>query len=89
MVYIVSYHPKSPRKNTALIQAVCNFEGYALLSDYSFLIRTKFSASYVRDRIKPNLRVGDELFVCKLEKSAAWTGFDAKFSQWVRNAFDE
>lgn len=88
MVYVVTYHPKLARKNPALIQTVRNFEGYALLTDYSFLVRTKWSASFVRDRIKPNLRIGDELFVCKLEKSAAWTGFDAKFSQWIKNAFD-
>jgi hypothetical protein len=88
MVYVVTYHPKLARRNAALIQTVRNFEGYALLTDYSFLVRTKWSASFVRDRIKQNLRVGDELFVCKLEKSAAWTGFDAKFSQWIKNAFD-
>ncbi len=88
MVYIVVYHPKIVRRNSTLIQTVCSFEGYALLSDFSFLVRTKWSASYVRDRVKPHLRAGDELFVCKLEKSAAWTGFDARFSQWVKNAFD-
>lgn len=88
MVYIISYHPRLPQRNLALIRTVRSFEGYALLSDYGFLVRTKWSASFVRDRIKPNLRAGDELFVCKLEKSAAWTGFDAKFSQWVKNAFE-
>ena len=88
MVYIVSYHPRLPRKNLAIIRTIRSFEGYALLSDFSFLVRTRWSSSYIRDRIKPNLREGDQLFVCKLEKSAAWTGFDVNFSQWIKNAFD-
>lgn len=88
MVYIVSYHPKMVQKNLAVLRVIRSFEGYAMLSDTSFLVRTRWSASYVRDHIKPYLRAGDELFVCKLDKSAAWTGFDVKFSQWVKNAFE-
>lgn len=88
MVFIVSYHPKLAQRNLSLIRVIRGFEGYAMLSDSSFLVRTRWSSSYVRDRIKPSMRVGDQLFVCKLEKSAAWTGFDANFSQWVKNAFE-
>lgn len=88
MVYTVIYHPRLNQKNVALVRAIQQFEGYAIIGDYSFMLRTRWSASTIRERLKPYLRPGDQLFVAKLEKSAAWTGFNANFSQWVKNAFE-
>ena len=88
MVYIVQYIKSRRIENPALVRAIRNFEGYAILDDGSFLLSTKWSASTIRERLKPYLREGDQLFVCRLEKSAAWTGFNEKFSQWVKNAFE-
>lgn len=88
MLYIVSYIPQRTIRNNALLRTVQSFDAYAMLSDTTFLIEAFVSASTVRDRIKPHLRPNDQLFVGKLDRSAAWTGFDPGFSQWIRGVSD-
>jgi len=86
MLYIVSYLPQRSVRNSALLRAVQTFDMYAMLSETTFLVSASFAASTIRDRFKPHLRMNDQLFVAKLDKTAAWTGFDQTFSHWMRSA---
>lgn len=88
MLYIVTYFPQRPTRNIALLRQVQTFDKYAMLNATTFLVGASIAASTIRDRLKPHLRVNDQLFVAKLDKTAAWTGFDSSFSQWMRSAVE-
>lgn len=54
--------------------------------DSTWLLRTEESAVQLRDRLSRHIDVGDELLVIEVTNpEAAWSGFDERASQWIRD----
>lgn len=54
--------------------------------DSTWLLRTEESAAQLRDRLSPHIDAGDELLVIDVTNpEAAWSGFDQRASQWIRD----
>jgi hypothetical protein len=55
----------------------------------SWMVQSRFSASQVRDLIKPHLGAGDKVFVSRM--SSGWAGYNMGqgFPEWLnRQSFD-
>lgn len=54
--------------------------------DSTWLLRTDESAVQVRDRLMQHVDANDELLVVDVTSpEAAWSGFDERASQWIRD----
>lgn len=52
--------------------------------DSTWIVRSEMTATAIRDALKPYIDANDELLVIKSGKEAAWTGFDERGSNWLR-----
>ena len=54
--------------------------------DSTWLVKTGKSAAEMRDHLKQHIDSNDELLVINVTgDAAAWTGFNAKGSQWLKD----
>lgn len=53
--------------------------------DSTWIVKSNLSAAQIRDILKPFIDSNDELLVTSLNGESAWTGFNEKGSQWLRD----
>jgi hypothetical protein len=53
--------------------------------DSTWIVRTEMTAVEIRNLLMPLIDSGDELLVVGLTGAGAWTGFNLKGSQWLKN----
>lgn len=69
-----------------LIDALKSYSKWWHYLDSTWLIRTSGSAVNVRDDLKKHIDSNDELLVINVTgDAAAWAGFSAKASQWMKD----
>lgn len=49
-----------------------------------WIVVTTQNASTIRDYLAATLDANDKLIVARLSNEAAWTGYDASVSQWLK-----
>ena len=85
--YLISYDLSSPGQDYAslidAIKALSKTWWHHL--DSTWIIRHPGPATEIRDALSPHIDSNDELLVVQLTGTAAWTGFDQKGSDWLKN----
>jgi hypothetical protein len=72
--------------NKALIEAIkARFTTWWHHLDSTWIVATEWSASQIRDALKPYLDKDDELLVLKYGGEAAWAGFNEKGKGWLKS----
>jgi hypothetical protein len=84
---LVSYDLNRPGQAYApLIEALKAVPLWWHYLDSTWLLRTEESAVALRNRLAGHLDEGDELLVIDVTgPEAAWTGFDERASQWIKD----
>jgi hypothetical protein len=86
--YLVGYDLNRPRGNDDypdLHKAIKGFGTWWHHLDSTWIIKTNMSAAQIRDALKKHIDSGDELLVVRLAGEGAWTGFNDKGSQWLKD----
>lgn len=84
--YDLNKEKKSRDGYAALIDAIKkNFASRWHCLDSTWIVITDKTSVQVHDLLKPHIDVDDELFVVKLTRDAAWTGFTKNCSDWLKN----
>lgn len=85
--YLVGYDLDKPGQNySALTTDLESFGTWWHHLDSTWLIQTSLSHTALRDRLKAHLDTNDELLVIDVTGDrAAWYGFSAKGSQWLKD----
>lgn len=84
---MVGYDLNSPGQNyDDLIEALKGYGSWWHHLDSTWLIKSSDSAVTIRDALSRHIDSGDELLVVKVTgATAAWRGFNAKGSQWLKD----
>ena len=83
--YIVSYDLSKPGQDyTKLYDAIKAYSWWWHYLDSTWVIVTDDSAVSIRDNLYTHMDSNDELLVAKLTGTAAWNGFEAKASDWLK-----
>lgn len=84
--YMIGYDLNKPLQNyEGLISAIKTYGTWWHHLDSTWLIVTDDTATQVRNKLKPYLDANDELLVATVSAPAAWTGFNDKGSEWLKN----
>ena len=84
-VYIVTFDLQNKSRNYLyLIDLIKEYNNYAKLGEFSFLISTTQSPVDVRTKLKQALDNGDKLFVGNITPPAAWTNMSDGVSAWIK-----
>lgn len=85
-VYVVIFDLSNKSKNYALLQNIIKeYQFYAKLGEFSYLISTIQTPVEVRTQLKHALESNDKLFIGKIIAPAAWTNMSAGVSEWIKN----
>lgn len=86
-VVCIAYDLNGPGQNySGLIRAIKALSGtWWHHLDSMWLLKTTLTCVSIRDRLRPYLDANDELLVVELGPTAAWAGFNAKGSNWLKN----
>lgn len=84
--FAVCYDLNKPGQNyTALIDAIKGLSSnWWHHLDSTWIIKTSLSVVDVRDRLSKHIDQSDELLIMTCHAPAAWTGFNAEGSQWLK-----
>jgi len=83
---LVGYDLNRPGQDyTSLFEAIKSLGAWWHHLDSTWLIKTSYSAEYVRDSLRPHLDNNDELLVTSLTGEAAWHGFSDSGGSWLYN----
>ena len=85
--YMIGYDLNKPGQDyDDLIDAIKNIgSNWWHCLDSTWIVVTDKSAVTIRDQLSPHIDRNDELLVARLTGEAAWTGFDDKCSNWLKN----
>ena len=87
--YLIGYDLNRPRGKddyTELIATIKeSFSPWWHHLDSTWIVQTEMTAAQIRDLLMPHIDRGDELLVVGLTGVGAWTGFNERGSQWLKN----
>ena len=82
--YIVAYDLDGPNRNYDCLNKKLEAYGTHWKPQGSvWIIKTEEAASTVRDKLRPCLDKGDELFVLELGEYGAWIGYNKDVDRWI------
>ncbi|MEQ1156603.1 hypothetical protein [Acinetobacter sp. BMW17] len=84
--YLIGYDlNKSGQDYSLLIEKIKEIaNGYWHHLDSTWIIKHPGTATDIRDVLAPFIDSNDELLVVKLAREAAWKGFNARGSEWIK-----
>ena len=65
------------------------YKQWAVLSSNAFIIGSSDDVTEIRNSFLPFVGVNDKLFITKIMKPAAWTGYNKHFGEWIKNAYNK
>lgn len=84
--YLIGYDLNNPGQDyEELIEAIKLYSPWWHHLDSTWIIKTDDDAKTIRDHLKAYIDKNDELLVARLSGEAAWTGFNKKGSDWLKN----
>lgn len=85
MRYIITFEYYDSNKSySAFLSEIEKTPGWANVGKYAYILDTQETSAQLRDRLKQHLYTGDKLFVCLLQRDAAWTGMSEKVTSWIK-----
>ena len=82
--YIIGYDLHEGEDYEDLIDAIKTYGTYWHHLDSTWIIVTDETAAEIRDKLKKHIKNDDELLVVKSGGVGAWTGFNDKGSNWLK-----
>lgn len=77
-------------KNIRIMNEIkTKYKQWAVLSSNAFIIGSTDDVTEIRNRFFPFIGVNDKLFITKIMKPAAWTGYDKRFGEWMKNTYNK
>lgn len=87
--YVIGYDLHRPGQDYALLfEALKSYKIYWHCLDSTWLIHTSQSAAEVRDYLVQYIDRNDSLMVARLSGEAAWQGFSAEGSAWLKQQLE-
>lgn len=84
--YIIGYDLNRPHQDyPELIHAIKQFSGWWHHLDSTWIIKSDLSAATIRDQLRQHVDANDELLVIEHQGAAAWVGFNAAGSKWLKD----
>jgi hypothetical protein len=84
--YLVCYDLNKPGQDYSdLIEAIKAYGTWWHHLDSTWIIQTNQTAQQIRDNLVAHIDSNDELLVVKSSGEGAWSGFNAKGSQWLKD----
>jgi hypothetical protein len=84
-LYVIGYDLNKPGQDYSdLFEALKSYGAWWHHLDSTWIVVTDQSAARVRDNLKQYMDKNDELLVATIGAPAAWSGFDDKGSQWLK-----
>ena len=84
--YLVGYDLNTPGQDYKdLFEAIKGLGTWWHHLDSTWIVQHNGPAKDIRDALRPCLDSNDEMLVVKLTGEGAWTGFNDKGSQWLKN----
>jgi hypothetical protein len=84
--YLIGYDLDKPGQvYKDLIDKIKSFGTWWHCLDSTWLIKSSLSAKAIRDTLNTIIDNNDKLLVARLSGEAAWTGFIADCSDWLKN----
>lgn len=71
-IVVVSWN----QSTTFVKQIIERFGDYVILFDNTFLVKTQFRSSNIRDSLKEVLTDDAQIYVCKIDRGSAWSNID-------------
>ena len=72
-------------KNIRIMNEIkTKYKQWAVLSSNAFIIGSSDDVTEIRNRFFPFIGVNDKLFITKIMKPAAWTGYSKRFGEWIK-----
>ena len=62
------------------------YKQWAVLSSNAFIIGSTNDVTEIRNHFLSLVGISDKLFITKITKPAAWSGYDNRFNKWVKNS---
>lgn len=84
--YLIGYDlNKSGQNYSLLIEKIKELaNGYWHHLDSTWIIKHPGPATSIRDALTPYIDSNDELLVVKLNREAAWKGFNSRGADWIK-----
>ena len=83
--YLIGYDLNKPSQNyDELHEAIKSLGAWWHHLDSTWIGKHDGPSTTIRDYLKPYIDSNDELLVVKLTGEAAWTGFNQRGSDWLR-----
>ena len=83
--YLISYDLNRPGQDYPdLWDAIKAFDNWWHFLDSTWIVKTNWPATQIRDYLRPYLDDNDELLVVRLSGESAWFGFAEKGSAWLQ-----
>ena len=74
-------------KNIRIMNEIkTKYKQWAVLSSNAFIIGSTDDVTEIRNHFLPLIGISDKLFITKITKPAAWSGYDNRFNKWVKNS---
>jgi hypothetical protein len=86
-IILIGYDLNNPGQNyDSLIKAIKSYGTWWHHLDSTWIVKTSKSPSSVRDHLTQHMDKGDEILVVDISgQDAAWKGFNADGSKWLKN----
>lgn len=94
MLYLIVYTSGDDNsisfKNIRIINEIkTKYTQWAVLSSNAFIIGSSENVTEIRNRFLPIIGVSDKLFITKIMKPTAWTGYDKRFGDWIKSTYNK
>ena len=77
-------------KNIRIMNEIkTKYKQWAVLSSNAFIIGSSDDVTEIRNSFLPFVGVNDKLFITKIMKPSAWTGYDKCFGEWIKNEYNK
>ena len=84
--YLIGYDLDKPGQDYSnLIEAIKKIGTWWHCLDSTWLVKSNYTATQIRDYLLPHIDQNDELLVALLSGEAAWYGFKGDCSTWLTN----
>lgn len=94
MLYLIVYTSCDDNsisfKNIRIMNEIkTKYKQWAVLSSNAFIIGSSDNVTEIRNSFLPIIGVNDKLFITKIMKPTAWSGYNKCFGDWIKSAYNK
>lgn len=94
MLYLIVYTSCDDNsisfKNIRIMNEIkTKYNQWAVLSSNAFIIGSSENVTDIRNYLLSFIGVNDKLFITKITKPTAWSGYDKRFGDWMKSVYNK